>query len=68
MSGYYRQMQQRHNEARSALNERLAREEMGDDAYEASASHGDDGRFRIVGIALMLAFAAVVLAVTLLGY
>ena len=68
MSGYFRQMRSHHNEAEAGLRERLAREEMGDDAYEKMVAKGDDGTFKWVGLALFVIFAGVVLGVTALGY
>ena len=67
MSQYYKQMQPKHNEARKQLDERLAREDMGDAEYEKMIAQGDGGTFKIVGVVLMLAFAGAVLAVTALG-
>ncbi|MCO5146256.1 MAG: hypothetical protein M9895_08760 [Aquamicrobium sp.] len=67
MSRYYKQIQHG-SDAAHKLQERLAREDMGDEAYDKAASYTDTRSFRIVGIVFILVFAAVVLAVTGLGY
>jgi hypothetical protein len=66
MSGYYKQMRG-HNEARSGLRERLAREELGEAGYEKSKSHAD-GRSVQIGIAFIVVVALTVLGVVWLGY
>lgn len=68
MSQYYRQMQHGNDEARRLLDERLAREEMGDEAYEKMVSHNDDRAFKVFGVAFIVLFAVVVFAVTWLDY
>ena len=68
MSQYFKQMQHGRDKARRLLDERLAREEMGDAAYEKMVSHADDRAFRIFGIVFIVALGAVVLAITWLGY
>lgn len=68
MSQYYRQMQHGNDEARRLLDERLAREEMGDEAYEKMVSNNDDRAFKIFGVVSIVLFAVVVFAVTWLGY
>lgn len=68
MSQYYKQIKQGGNDAKHLLQERLAREEMGDEAYDKAASHHDDRAFKIFGAVFIAAFAAVVLGVILLGY
>jgi hypothetical protein len=68
MSGYYKQMQHGKNEARRRLRERLARKEMGDDAYDKQASYTDERSFKIFGAVFILMFGLVVLAITWLGY
>ena len=68
MSQYYRQMQHGTDEARRLLDERLAREEMGDEAYEKMVSNNDDRAFKIFGVVSIVLFAVVVFAVTWLGY
>lgn len=67
MSGYYKQMQHGGDAARQ-LRERLAREELGDAAYEKQVSHHDDRAFRIFGIVFIAGFAVVVLGIVALGY
>jgi len=61
-------MQHGNDEAMRLLDERLAREEMGDEAYEKMVSHNDDRTFKIFGVAFIVLFAVVVFAVTWLGY
>lgn len=68
MSQYYRQMERGNDEARRLLDERLAREEMGDEAYDKMVSHNDGRAFELFGVAFIVLFAGVVLAVTWLGY
>lgn len=68
MSQYYNQMRSSHNEARSRLQERLAREDMGDEAYEKAASYADERAFKIFGIVFIALFAAVILGLAWLGY
>lgn len=68
MSQYYKQMQYGNDEARRLLDERLAREEMGDEAYEKIVSHNDDRAFKMFGVAFIVLLAVVVFAVTWLGY
>lgn len=68
MSHEYRQMQHGSDEARRGLNERLAREDMGDAAYEKMISQSDGRAFKIVGFVLIVVFAVVVFVVTALGY
>lgn len=68
MSRYFKQMEGKHNAARSGLNERLARKEIGDEAYDEMVAKGDDGTFKRVGLVLVAIFAGIVLVVTLLGY
>ena len=67
MSRYYEQIQHG-SDAAHQLQERLAREDMGDEAYDKARSYADDRSFRIFGIVFIIVFAAVVLGVTLLGY
>jgi len=67
VSGYYKQIQHG-SDAAHKLQERLAREDMGDEAYDKAASYTDDSGFRIAGIVFILVFAAMVFAVTALGY
>lgn len=68
MSQHYKQMQHENDEARRLLDERLAREEMGDEAYEKMVSHNDGRAFELFGIVFIVLFAVVVFAVTWLGY
>lgn len=68
MSHYYRQMERGNDEARRLLDERLAREEMGDEAYEKMVSHNDDRAFKIFGVAFIVLFAVAVFAMTWLSY
>ena len=68
MSQYYKQMQHGSGEARRQLDERLAREEMGDAAYDKMVSQTDSRPFMIFGVVFIVVFAAVILGVVLLGY
>lgn len=68
MSQYYKQMQHGSDEARRLLDERLARKEMGDEAYDNMVSNNGDRAFKIFGVVFICLFAGVVLAVTALGY
>ena len=68
MSQYYKQMQRGSSEAKRLLQERLARKEIGDAAYDEAASYSDDRAFKVFGIVFSAVFALVVLGVVLLGY
>lgn len=68
MSQYYKQMQRGSSEAKRLLQERLARKEIGDAAYDEAASYSDDRAFKVFGIVFIAVFALVVLGVVLLGY
>lgn len=68
MSQYYKQMQHGGGEAKRMLEERLARKEVGDAAYDKEASYSDDRAFEMFGGVFIAFFAAVVLAVAWLGY
>jgi hypothetical protein len=67
MSGYFKQMRQGGNEAKRALEERLARKEMGDEAYDTQASYADDRAFKIFGLVFIIVFGAIVLGVAWMG-
>ncbi len=66
MSQYYKQLQHGTNEAKKLLDERLAREEMGDDAYEKMVSNNDDRAFKILGVVFIALFGVLVLILALL--
>ena len=68
MSGYYKQMQRGNDDAARGLRERLAREEIGDAAYEKQVSKADNRAFTLFGVVFIAAFAVIVLAVAWLGY
>ena len=68
MSRYYKQMQRGNNEAKRLLQERLAREEMGDEAYDKMVSNHDDRAFKVFGVVFIALFAVAVLVVAWLGY
>lgn len=68
MSQYYKQMQHGNSDAKRLLHERLAREEMGDDAYDKMVSNNDDRAFKMFGAIFIVLFAIAVLAVTWFGY
>ena len=67
MSRYFKQI--RHGtDAKRLLSERLARKEMGEEAWKESVSHHDDRAFRRFGVVFIIVFAAVVLGAIWLGY
>lgn len=69
MADDYKLMQHGGNEARRLLEERLAREEMGDAAYDKMVSQGGGDRaFKVFGVVFIVVFGIVVLGVTWLGY
>src|SRR5690606_39034808 len=67
MSQYYKQMQHGSSDAKRLLQERLARKEIGDTAYDEAATYSDRA-FKAFGIVFIAAFAFVVLGVVLLGF
>lgn len=67
MSRHYNQIQHGTGEAARMLRERLAREEMGDAAWEEMVSHHDDRAFKRFGLVFIVLFAAVVLGLVWLG-
>lgn len=68
MSRYYKQMQRGNNEAKRLLQERLAREEIGDEDYDKMVSNHDDRAFKVFGVVFIALFAVAVLVVAWLGY
>lgn len=68
MSQYYKQVQHGSSDAKRLLQERLAREEIGDAAYDEAASYTDDRAFKAFGIVFIAVFALVVLGAVQLGY
>lgn len=68
MSRYYKQMQHSGDEARHKLQQRLQRQEMGDEAYDKMVSYSDDRAFRIFGLVFIALFAVVVFGMAWLGY
>ncbi len=68
MSRYFSQFRDGKGEARRRLQERLAREEMGDEAYDKAASQSDDRAFKLFGLVFIALFGLVVLGVAALGY
>lgn len=68
MSQHFNQMRHGGNEAKRLLEKRLAREEMGDAAYDEMVSHNGDRTFKIVGAVLMVVFGIAVFVVTGIGY
>jgi hypothetical protein len=68
MSGYFKQLNRSDGETRRLLREKLAREEMGDEAYERMVSHADDRSFKIFGVVFIVVFAAAVLVIAWLGW
>ncbi|MCB1468990.1 MAG: hypothetical protein KDK08_18045 [Rhizobiaceae bacterium] len=67
MSAHYKQMQHGRGDAARLLNERLARNEMGDAAYDEAVSYSDDRAFKLFGIVFIVVFAAAVFGVALLA-
>ncbi len=68
MSHYYKQMLHGNNDAKRMLEERLARKETGDTAYDKGVSYSDERSFKIFGLVFIALFGVVVLAVSWLGY
>lgn len=68
MSQHYHQMRHSGTEAKRLLQERLAREEMGEMSYNMMVANHDDRTFKIVCAVLMVTFGAAVFIVTGLGY
>lgn len=68
MANEYKQMQHGDGEARRQLRERLARQEMGDAAYEKMISQNGNRAFKLFGVMFIVVFAVVVLGVVGLGY
>ena len=68
MTQHYKQMQHGRNDARRMLDERLAREEIGDAAYDKAVSYTDERSFKIFGVVFIALFGVVVLATSWLGY
>jgi hypothetical protein len=56
------------NEARSGLNERLQRQEMGDEAYDRMIAKNDDGAFKKFGIVFIIALAVIAFAAVWIGW
>lgn len=67
MSVYYKQIRHGNNDAKRLLQERLARQELGDAAYEKQVSYADNRAFKIFGVLFIVAFGLVLLAVAALG-
>ncbi len=57
----HKQLQHGTSEARRLLDERLARGEMGDDAYSKMVSNYDDRAFKIFGVVFITLFGVLVL-------
>lgn len=68
MSQYYKQMQHGNNDAKRRLEERLAREEIGDNAYDKAVSYADDRSFKLFGVVFIALFGVAVLAISWFGY
>ncbi len=68
MSGYRNQFRDGVGDAKRMLQERLARKELGDAAYDKAVSYADDRTFKIFGVLFIVVFAVVVLGVVWLGY
>ncbi|MCO5070611.1 MAG: hypothetical protein M9944_05295 [Rhizobiaceae bacterium] len=67
MSAHYKQMQHGRGDAARLLDERLARKEMGEAAYDEAVSYSDDRAFKLFGIVFIVVFAAAVFGVALLA-
>lgn len=63
MSQYYKQMRHGENDAAHMLEQRIAREEMGDEAYDKMVSNHDDRAFKIFGVVFIALFGVAVLVV-----
>lgn len=68
MAQEYGQMDHGNNDARRLLEERLAREEMGDAAYDKMVSNHDDRAVKYFGVVFIVLFGVMVLAISWLGY
>lgn len=68
MADEFKQMRHGEGEARGQLQERLARKEIGDAAYDKMVSQTDNRAFRIFGFVFIVLFAVAVLGITWLGY
>lgn len=67
MANEYGQMQ-RSGEARHLLDQRLVREEMGDEAYDKMVSNNDDRAFKIFGLVFIVVLGVIFFAINALGY
>jgi hypothetical protein len=56
------------NEARQLLNQRLQREEMGDEAYDRMVKENGEGAFRKFGIAFIIVFGVAILVIAWFGW
>jgi len=68
MSGHRDQFRDGGDEAKRLLQERLARKELGDAAYDKEASYADNQSFKIFGIAFIAVFAVAAFGLLWLGY
>jgi len=55
-------------DARRGLQERLQREEMGDEAYERMIAKNGDGAFKKFGIVFIVVFGVIVFGAAWLGW
>jgi len=68
MSGYRNQFREGGDEAKRLLQERLARKELGDAAYDKGVSYADDRSFKIFGAVFIVVCAVVAFSLVWLGY
>lgn len=68
MSGYRNQFRDGDGDAERMLRERLARNEVGDAAYDKAVSYADDRSFKRFGVVFIAVFAVVVLGIVWLDY
>jgi hypothetical protein len=68
MSQYYKQMQRGGDDPRRMLEERLARKELGDVAYDKAASYHDDRAFKLFGVVFIVVMAVVIFGIAWMGY
>ena len=68
MSRYFKQMQHGNRDAARKLQVRLAREEIGDAAYDKAVSYNDYRAFKIFGFVFIVGCAVAFFTVSWLGH
>ena len=68
MSGYRKQFRDGGDDAERMLRERLAREEVGDAAFDKEVSYADDRSFKMFGLAFIVVLAVVAFGLVWLDY